>query len=105
MSSEYPSEVSISTFFFFAFAGVHVGVAYLSPLTSPPLLCLIDQQRMALNTVTEKNISYSQPLFAAIHRWSKRHHDGGDYSEAKSTIFFSRHCKAPIHKQTFQKKF
>jgi hypothetical protein len=44
---------------------------------------------MALNTVTEKSISYSQPSFAAIHRWSIRHNDGGDYSEAKSDNYFS----------------
>jgi hypothetical protein len=39
---------------------------------------------MALNIVTEKSIPSSQPSFAAMHRWSKRHNDGGDYSEAKT---------------------
>jgi hypothetical protein len=45
---------------------------------------------MTLNTVTEKSISYSQPSFAAIHRWSKRHNDGGDSSEDQSEKIIAR---------------
>ncbi len=50
----------------------------------PPLLCIIDEQQMDLNIITEKSISSSQQSSAAIHRWSIRHNDGRDYSEAKS---------------------
>ena len=37
-----------------------------SPLPSSPLLRLIDQERMAPNTITEESISSSQPSSAAI---------------------------------------
>jgi hypothetical protein len=39
-----------------------------------------------------------------MHRCLKRHNHGGDFCKAKSYIFFYRHCKAPLHKQTFQTK-